>query len=156
MSSKRQPKTIQELRIAAHHLQYEKEMLEFVGTRLTQSPRPTNLYYAVLMESFLIHVRNLNEFFYGWEMARGHADKLREDDVIVEDFFDYKMPWIKPLDEKLPDDLRQRINKQLAHLTYARKIGHYGDWDYSDLMHRMGSLLEQFFQAVAPEKITDG
>lgn len=147
------PRTIQELRAAAYHLRYEIEMLKFTATPLIPVPHPINGDYAVLMESFLIHARNLNEFFYGWEMACEGKKSLLLDDVIAEDFFDAEMPWAKPQTNRLPDNLRQRLNEQLAHLTYGRKSGQYGDWDFSDICQRMSSLMDLFLQVVAPEKV---
>jgi hypothetical protein len=147
------PRMPQELKIVAHHLKYEKAMLEFTGERLLRHPSPVNLDYAVLMESFLIHARNLNEFFYGWEMAANGQKMLLQDDVIAEDFFDAKKRWLKPQTNRLSDELRQRINDQLSHLTYARVVGRYGDWDFSDIRQRMSNLVDLFFQEVSPDKV---
>ena len=152
LNQPRPPRTIQELKTAAHHLRYEREMLEFTGARLTGNPHPINLDYAVLMESFLIHARNLNEFFYGLEMD-SKGKRLRLNDVIAEDFFDPQIPWVKPQDKRLPDTPRQQINDQLAHLTYAREVGKYDDWDFQDIRQRMNGLVDSFFQAVAPDKV---
>lgn len=146
------PKATQELRVGAHHLRYEREALEFAGTQLAQRPYPTGLYYAILMESFLIHARNINEFFYGLDMARG-GKPLYDDDVIVEYFFDAQDPWAKPLANELPDDVRQHINQQLAHITYSRKVGRYGDWDFRGIQQRMCSLVDLFYQSVDPLKV---
>lgn len=146
-------RTIQELRVAAHHLQYERAMLEFTGTRLTQKPPPVNLDYAVMMESFLIHARNINEFFYSQEMYSEKKKKVLADDVIAEDFFDPQKSWAKPQANRLPDDLLQQINDQLSHLTYARKVGQYGDWHFADIQQRLISLIDSFIQEVAPEKV---
>jgi len=57
-----------ELQAASVHLLYELTMLEHCGLHLEESPPEGMEDYAVLMESFLIHARNLNYFFYGLDM----------------------------------------------------------------------------------------
>lgn len=148
-----QPRTIDELKAAAQHLRYERAMLMFTGARLTKEPLPQGLDYAVLMESFLIHVRNLNEFFFGLDMAKEGKKTVFQNDMVVEDFFEYQKQWAKPQSKRLSDDLRQQINDQLTHLTYARKVGHYHDWDFVNLQNRMNCIVDSFFQSIDPNKV---
>ena len=69
-----------------------------------------------LLESFLLHARNLHDFF-----SRSRADLKGQHatDVIAEDFFDDVAQWKRPTMPFL-DEHRQRIHRSIAHLTYHR------------------------------------
>ena len=70
-------KNTRRLRSIAEHVAYEIRMLRYTGKklrfRLDRNSRNSTL------ESFLLHVRNLRDFFY--------PVKLKKDDVIADDFF---------------------------------------------------------------------
>ena len=69
--------------------------------------------YAIL-ESFVIHVRSIIYFLY--------SDKPKLDDVLAEDFFDRPDKW-KNIRPELSSQLRNvkyRVGKEIAHLTYQR------------------------------------
>ena len=146
-------RSLSELQKAAHHLRYEQSMLEYTLSRLKRDPKPLNLEFAMLMESFLIHTRNLNGFFYGWELSNEENKRLLKNDVIVEDYFEKEHPWNKPQNCRIPTELRHRIDQQLAHITFGREIGHYGDWNFTGMYNNIMTLFYSFNNSVDPEKI---
>jgi len=67
---------------------------------------------AALLESFLLHARVMRDFLW--------KEKRHKDDALAADFFDDERSWKRPrLGGRLSAD-RIRLNKALAHLTYAR------------------------------------
>ena len=102
----------EELKSAAVHLHYEISML-FEAVKLAgTAPQPSSLWNAVL-ESALVHARVLFDFF---DPNPGTRKNL--DDVIAADFF--SGGWQGPNWETKVSDLRSRINKKVAHLSYSR------------------------------------
>jgi hypothetical protein len=90
-----------EQRLAAlNHALYEMEMFVDLPTRCGM----TEVSNAIA-ESYLIHARVLCDFF---------QQERSNDDVICDDY-NFKR---EPLG--VPDDIKQRFNKSLAHLTYSR------------------------------------
>jgi len=85
---------------ALDHVLYEMEM--FVN--LPMQCDVTELHNA-LAESYLIHARVLCDFF---------QRRRREDDVVCGDY-EFERETLD-----VPDDIEQRFNKSLAHLTYSR------------------------------------
>jgi hypothetical protein len=143
-------RTSDEKKEACDQIEYEKAMLDFTIKGLRKNPR--GLGYAVLMESFLIHARIINDFFYGYEMRLNGEKKLMKDDMIAEDIVEDQEQWqkVKPHSNKLSSELVQKINNQLTHLTYRRVKGKYGDWEYEDIYKRMSELVDSFYQNINP------
>ena len=66
----------------------------------------------VALECFLLHARNLVDFFN--TTTRVKQSKGRADDVIAEEIIG------RSIDIILPGDTKDRINKQLQHISYNR------------------------------------
>ncbi len=146
-----QPKSVSELRKAYKHFRYEVAMLRYSGDVLTGPNPPRGLAHAMAMESFLIHARNLHDFFYGLEEAQKGNKRVRGDDVFVEHFFDGD-GWHSPVENRLTGDEIDRVNKRLAHLTYSREDGRYEDWDFKGIHSRLLALVELFNIKVSFDK----
>ena len=119
---------------------YEIEQLLFACSFKFEN---TNINNA-LLESTLIHVRALLDFFEKPERATRRAgNKLVElDDVLATDFnFNARKIQFQSQD-------RERLNKDLAHLTYSRVDRSQDDklWDYMQvvlpILHRSREFLE--------------
>jgi hypothetical protein len=102
-----------------------------------------------ILEAFAIHFRALFDFFY--------IDKKKgkyQDDVIVSDFFDDPKHWKdhRPnLDEQELGRLRDRVNKEIAHLTIHRNFVVTKDWKIDYILENMNLLIEKFRELV-PDK----
>lgn len=94
---------------------YELWMLNESARRWSNASDP--IVHNIAIESFLVHFRNLRDFFYpplgAWTDPKG------ADDVVA---FDYCESWdktAKDWQEVVPSE-KDRINKQLAHISYIR------------------------------------
>ncbi len=107
-----------ELRESPKLFLYELMMFRFATDSLTDSSIDSNvLLKNVMIESALIHLRNLYEFFCGKESSK--------DNIIAGHFIEKKpdgTAWKSPA---LPfiASCKDRINKSLSHLTYTRVKG---------------------------------
>ena len=138
----------EELVEASFHVWYEIETLKYCASRLPPHEEPDDQLFAVLMESFLIHARNLNHFFYGRDKYLEHRGTLDNRDVIVEDFFVNYEPWVKPPEYRISETDLSRINRQLAHNSYGRERSKRSSWDFDDFRARLTKMFERFVMAV--------
>lgn len=140
---------------AFFHLSYELQKLKYCG-ELLAPPQNLNLpdnVFAVLMESFLIHARNLNQFFHGWDMKIRNQGRVYREEAIAEDFFmDQGESWKKP-SEGLSKVDKQKIDKQLAHITYEREITTRASWDFPSILNCLTEDFDSFARSVHPEKV---
>ena len=110
------------------HILYEIEMLLNLP-----SVRGTNLVEYAILESRLIHARNLKNFF---EAVR----QKYPDDVLPGDFgFDAKSVDI-------PINISKRFNKDLAHISYSRlnQTPETQKWTYADFINPIKSRCIEF------------
>jgi len=101
---------------ASENIHYEILMFDFTSRMLRkQSIRSNQLILNTFLESWLVHLRNLLDFFYT------DISKRYKDDVLARDFVknarNYKKDRAKFRDLK---QIKKKIAKQLAHLTYHR------------------------------------
>jgi hypothetical protein len=80
------------------------------------------------LESSLLHARALLDFFESSERKQRGGSEL--DDVLSWDFGFSAAPIL------IPSDLRDRLNKDLAHITYSRlqRIDNARDWRMGEIM----------------------
>lgn len=135
-------------KMASEHLSYEIEMFTATIGRMTRRNLDT-LEKNVVLESFLIHARCLFDFLYP-------SKETRDNDVIVDDFFENPKEFRKKIPDSLPIEsyLKYRTGKEIAHLTYERlkvtpdkKI-----WQMSDVHNQIVSVLEIFFENLTDEQ----
>lgn len=93
------------------HLRYEFRMLLATARLILARGLPSNHGYA-LLESWVLHVRNLIDFFY--------APKRLDDIVMVEFASDEDGIGDFPDITTELERARERANKEMAHLTYSR------------------------------------
>lgn len=107
-----------------HHLWYEIKTLVDISKLLIdkrylsniQTPGVSEVVGNALLESYLLHLRNLKDFL--WETRS-------QDDIIAEDFCTGWVSWTNSMrtDTLAGLDIHtvnRRINKQISHLTAAR------------------------------------
>ena len=133
---------------SSKHLFHELKMLWWLHQSIPPEDKtqPEDAYLRdALVESFVLHLRNLIHFFC---LPRDR------DDVIAEDFFDDPARWSKskPLVLK---DARLRADKELSHLTAMRKDE--GDpqkpWDIGGLFREIAGLAENFVANASQNKL---
>ena len=100
-----------------------------------------------IIESFGIHVRALLDFFYG--------KAKYDDDVIAEQFFGEPNEWVCIRPPKTHDELKQirdRVNKEIAHLTYARQEVISKEWPFGEILADVNAVIDIFIESV-PKKL---
>jgi hypothetical protein len=116
----RRRRTQKQLQDASRQVYDEFSMLRYCGERLPRRESTDCKEFVVLMESFLIHARNLDHFFYGVDRAvENHG--LFPEDAVAEDFFSSDDPWQQPTTTRLSDDELRGISRQLARISYLHQ-----------------------------------
>ena len=99
------------------------------------------------LETFLLHARNLREFFYGEEKYPHDARAYH--------FFADKECWekMRPDETDSIKDVAKRGNKELAHLTYKRISGTPPEkgWDCGKILSDLLGVVKVFLDKL-PEK----
>ena len=120
-SNTRTAKTDAELVSNAHHILYGIQMFSGTARLISGAPNTTDglnddEWTAVLayIESHLTHARALMRFLYP-------TSGTRDTDMIAADYLEGS-PALPGVWKRFHDDLEQ-IDKELAHLSYARSIG---------------------------------
>ena len=134
-------------------VKYEVDMLRLQGNKFwgTRAQQPRNNQEIAdrnaLLEGFLLHARNLIHFLWGRD---------KQDDVLASHFFDDRRDWEDhcPQMSQFLKDQRPKINKRLAHLTYAR-LKMDPRWDIPRIQAEIERGLDKFLQSVPPERLSD-
>ena len=151
----RKARSDETLREASEHLYHEVAMLKFCGDMLVQDRPQHGWLYPAVMESFLVHTRNLNDFFFGIDMAVASkgGKGIRADDMIAEDFLGGIWQQ-KPSGDRLTKRQLEWVNKQSAHLSYDRhRGGRYAASFYENIMERLLRVVDQFLDTVPPTRL---
>ena len=100
----------------------QKELQNALDALLDNSSKNWENLRNALLESFLIHLRNLYDFYYK------KKDK-RSDDLVAGCFFrEWDISSAIP-NSVLLKEIKQRINKHLSHLTWERVKNPEPKWD---------------------------
>jgi hypothetical protein len=86
------------------------------------------------LEAFLIHARNIRDFF-------ATPKRPKPDDVLAADFLG--RPIRVRLTRLRSPAMRRRLNKQVAHLSYARSRLSKS-WPVGQLMSEINAAMQQF------------
>jgi hypothetical protein len=117
---------------------YEIEQLLKASGIQTNNPWHNN----ALLESTLVHVRVLLDFFENSSRSirRKGNNQLELDDVLAQD---YGFPAHRI---SISSDDRERLNKDLAHLTYSRILRGPQDkqWQYKEVVGPVLERCEEF------------
>jgi hypothetical protein len=105
--------TEEQKRAILRHVFYEIEQLLQASWMRTDDACVGN----ALLESILVHVRTLCDFYESSRRSTRRSQgnqRVEQDDVLVTDF------GFAAQKMSIPPDDRERLNKDLAHLTYSR------------------------------------
>lgn len=115
------------------HVLYEIEMMNYTLQELLQQAQ-SGPAQTVLLESFLIHIRALDEFF---QKNRG-----RSTDLIERDF-------VKDGQQREPHFQRDKINVEVAHITSKRKtVRTAREWKPADTARPIVDLALSFLEQI--------
>lgn len=102
------------------------------------------------IEAFAIHARALLDFFYH------EYHKPRRDDILAKNFFNNGEDWIirrPPMDENEFKNIRDRVGKQIAHLTYFRnqvpdEPSEKEPWPIAEILDKIKGVFKVFLGIV--------
>ncbi len=127
---------------------YEIDMLEYCTGVLFNSPPPTNdPYWNLLIEGFLLHYRNLIQFFGGNEQRHRRygndlstfASEVWADRALEPEEIDA----LRTPGGKLDDEFSAKISVCLQHCTRER-VETLTDWDIRGMYERLIALIAAF------------
>ncbi len=130
---------------SGEHLLYELQIFRWLVENIPGKEKGFEL--SALLESFVVHLRNLIDFFYG---KREHPD-----DVIATDFFDSPGAWIPGAKPSSLETAGERANKEVNHITSKRKAGMDPDkpWKLNELFGAIHNVAERFAATASPAKL---
>lgn len=137
----RDPKALRAM--ARHHVVYEINMLMEMARGLRGEPISPAALQNALLESFLVHYRNLRDFFYP-ELCTGD----RRDAASARDFVANLARWRRRKGDwqDATGDERQRLNRQIAHLSWSRLKYSPRTWPTIRMTRRMAHLIRMFLE----------
>jgi len=144
---KRLKRTDEKLRQGAKSVNYEIKML--LGTMTYRSDPLDPIMSNMILESFLVHVRNLFEFLF--KRMEKHGDEVRSAQFITDD--DKNKIWRvkqKEFEDILQDEMG-RIHKRLAHISYDRDSCDRG-WVKVNLVIELRNMMQSFINHVPEDK----
>jgi len=135
------------------HLWYEVWMFFTAGSFKLNVPIQSNdpelgmFISNGMLEIFVLHLRNLLDFFYA---------EPRKTDVTAKMFFaDSLVPSDFPVESHSLREARRRAHKEISHLTTERLVS--GDpkkgWQFAGLMREMKVLVEAFRKKASSETL---
>jgi hypothetical protein len=130
---------------------YEIDMLRFTKDRLlSAAPFPSDGEEWVYLEAFLLHFRNLIEFFRGTPSRADDLSIAQPSDVWLNKIPAADLtPLTRPdLWDKYENKLPERISKYLQHCTKQRVIKK--KWDVRTMYEDLRCVLEKF-ETLLPE-----
>lgn len=134
-------------RLVTHTTQSEVHIIGPSGIRLGSPPESLVIMHNALVEAFALHARVLCDFFYAPPESR------KPDDIAAEYYFPNPEEWIKvrpPIDKARIDAVRNRVNKEIAHLTYKRQMitPESKDWPITGIMQDLDRATDKFLDLV--------
>jgi hypothetical protein len=133
----------------SHHVLYEMEQIagavkRLAGLRAAGQEAP-EVDENALLESIVMHARGLIEFTY--------SDNPRGDDINASDFVpDWRE--IRPAQTPFLKEVKKRTDKEMMHITRARKIAdELRIWTYGKLVNELSLVLAEFIVRVPSEKV---
>jgi hypothetical protein len=131
--------------MARRHISYEIKMLRELSAALQGKGAGPRTMNNALLESFLIHYRNLYDFFYPENKRRLSLD------VAATDYVPGRHRWrnTRPkTDIKNIVENRERVNCLLAHLTLRRLKYKNRSWPDKKMASAIEEMIEAFVQAL--------
>lgn len=145
----RQQRDATELTAVSAHLHYEVWMFLTLARALATGVFGQGVINNAALESFTVHGRILLDFLF--------SDHPRDNDVVAEDFFTMPDQWSR-LRGTMPEplaNLRTRVGKEIAHLTYARLevTPDKKPWPFAAIADAIEALVHRFIRSVPVEHL---
>jgi len=136
--------------MAKRHIAFEVKMLREMASALRGGPVSPKALRNALVETFLVHYRNLYDFLFPDYPRR---TRLR-DDVDAGDYVPDPKQWRNHRPEWLRHyaEHRARMNTQLAHLSYKRLRYDTRSWPDQKMAHRIEAAWLDFIAQLPSER----
>ena len=130
-----------ELKEMLEQVQYEYKMMSVIGDFIINSEFGDNWLKYALLESFLVHTRNLIDFLY--------TDNAKfSDDILAVDYFDSPNKWItkRGMLPKYLEEVKAKANKLLSHITLSRIKKYKNDkgWNVQEITNKLDKVFQCF------------
>ncbi|MGD0221642.1 MAG: hypothetical protein ABSF71_04840 [Terriglobia bacterium] len=135
----------QELQQASVHVKYELDMLAATISFLSKDPGGTDqATWNAYLESFVLHLRNLIDFFYP-------SKKPKADDILAEHYVTNVALWNahRPVKTNFLREAETKANKQVAHLTYTR-LAADKNWSWAAISGDLEQVVTCFLNSLPP------
>lgn len=128
----------------ARHIRYEMDICLYAASLVpTWTAKSDNRIGLLIFEAFLIHFRNLLQFFYGTNDKKAH-DKAR---AVKYGFVAHRPDWYQ--------EYSNRCNKLLAHPSYDRisyvESGRT-EWRFEGQLEHLRAEWSGFLESLEPER----
>jgi hypothetical protein len=127
-------------------LYYEMDMLEFTFRKVSESESGAESPdWNLLIEGFLLHYRNLIEFFSGKKHRPNGSDiSIANSEVWSgRKLTEAEMNQLQPTAQQLEDEYWTDISQFLQHCT-VRRHPEFREWDIAKMFERLTPVLENF------------
>jgi len=139
---------------AIGHVAYEIQLFHVAYAMwLKPEINRNDLLRNVFIETFILHTRNLYEFFY-----RQKKNQPRVDDMIVDDFLSNKRLIIFRANRTKKTEIdrifiKKRADKELAHISYyrLRKTPTTKAWKIPEIYNQMQKTIKAFLGVINDE-----
>ena len=132
------------------HFLYEIQMMKnvvYYFHDLKKQDQLTHFHMNLIIDDFMLHARNLYEFFF--------HDKDQEDHARAQHFMKEGIQWkdIKPEKTSWIKKLEVRANLEVSHLTYRRISGTPPEkaWDFMTMYIEFHDITHKFLLNVSEE-----
>lgn len=143
-------RTLHQLQQASEHLYYEFWMFSSLANGLSLNLIGDGPIGNAMLESFVIHLRSVIDFLY--------LERPKPDDVIAVDFFDESGQWekIRPNLSPILDNVKHRVGKEIAHLTYQRLglTAEQKQWHFVEISNELTKIFKLFYENVEKDKLS--
>ena len=137
------------LKRSAEHVYYEHLMFLFAIKKLaqlSQIPQPNQIYINAFLECFVVHLRNLFDFYY-----TSASKRKNQDDMLAEDYIrDINLFKGDRTPKHKLSYISKRANKQFAHLTYHRNRynSRTKPWKFGKIHSMLYPTIKSFYLAL--------
>lgn len=122
------------------------------GIRQGSPPESLVVMHNALIEAFALHARVVYDFFYALPQSR------KPDDIAAEHYFADLDEWLNTrpaINKDKIEAVRNRVNKEIAHLTYKRQMitPDSKDWPIIEIMQDLDRAAAKFLDLVPDDLI---
>lgn len=124
---------------------YEKDMLEFTFRKLVGCETAAGPDWNLLVEGFLLHYRNLIEFFSGKKHRKDGSDISIADPEVWSGrkLTKEEINQLQPIARQLEDEYWTDISQFLQHCT-VRRHAEFREWNIPKMFERLMPVLNCF------------